>query len=180
MRIHFQKCTLSDLNQLIEVARTTFVDSFEKDNDPEDFKNYITTAFEKSNFLGQLQNPKSSFYFVFRHKELVGYFKINCSDAQTDIKSEESIELERIYVIKEFQGMEIGKRMLQEAIRLASLKNKKYLWLGVWEKNRDAIRFYQKYSFTKFDTHPYFIGNDEQTDWLMRYELPNFHQIKTH
>jgi ribosomal protein S18 acetylase RimI-like enzyme len=171
MQIHFHKCTLSDIDQLIEIARTTFADSFEKDNDPEDFKNYITTAFEKGNFLGQLQNPNSSFYFVFIHKELVGYFKLNVDGAQTDIKSEESIELERIYVLEKFQRQQIGKVILQEAVRLAFQQNKTYIWLGVWEKNKDAIRFYQKHRFIKFDTHPYYIGKDKQTDWLMRYEL---------
>lgn len=103
--------------------------------------------------------------------QLVGYFKLNEHDAQTDIKTEESLELERIYVVKEFQGMQIGRLMLQKAIELAVEKGKRYIWLGVWEKNFNAIRFYQKYNFKKFATHSYFIGNDEQMDWLLRLEL---------
>ena len=96
---------------------------------------------------------------------------MNTNGAQTDIKSEESIELERIYVIHKFQGQQIGKQMLQEAVRLACEFEKTYLWLGVWERNTDAIRFYQKHGFIKFDTHTYYIGKDKQTDWLMRFEL---------
>lgn len=171
MHLRFQKCTFSDLDELIKISRRTFVDSFEKDNDPNDFKNYIDSAFEKNNIASQLNNGNSYFYFVFKDEQLVGYFKLNIEDAQTDIKSKESIELERIYVHQKFQGQQIGKFILQEAINLASQQNKTYIWLGVWEKNLDAIRFYQKYSFTKFDTHPYYIGKDEQTDWLMRYEI---------
>lgn len=171
MQLHFQKCMFSDIDQLVEISRTTFVDSFEKDNDPKDFKSYVDAAFEKNTIAKQLKHPNSVFYFAFLEERLVGYFKLNISDAQTDIKSEESIELERIYVDKDFQGQHIGKYMLLEAIKLASQQNKTYLWLGVWENNTAAIRFYQKHGFVKFGTHPYHIGNDEQTDWLMRYEL---------
>ena len=177
MQLRFQKCTFSNLEQLVEISRTTFINAFEKDNDPEDFKYYIDSAFEKSNIAKQLQHSNSFFYFVFKDEKLVGYFKMNVGDAQTDIKSLEAVELERIYVRKEFQGQQIGKQILQEALKLASQENKPNMWLGVWEKNTEAIRFYQKYGFIKFDTHPYFIGKDKQTDWLMRFDLTNFRTL---
>lgn len=171
MQLHFQKCALSDLERLVEISKTTFVAAFEKDNDPADFKAYIRIAFGKKNILTQLKNLGSTFYFVFKDEELVGYFKLNEQDAQTDIKTEVAIELERIYVLQEFQGKQIGKLMLQKAIKLATEKGKEYIWLGVWEKNIAAIRFYEKLGFSKFDTHLYYIGKDKQTDWLMRYEI---------
>jgi ribosomal protein S18 acetylase RimI-like enzyme len=171
MELDFKKCTGSDLEELIEIAKTTFINAFEKDNDPVDFKAYINSAFESNTIKAQLENTDSYFYFVFMDEQLVGYFKLNVSDAQTDIKTEEAIELERIYVRQEFQGQQIGKLMLNEAKSLAAEKNKKYIWLGVWENNHDAIRFYQKHEFTKFATHPYFVGTDEQTDWLLKCEL---------
>lgn len=174
MQLQFKRCTLSDIDRLLEIAKTTFVDAFEKDNDPVDFKAYIDSTFTEKNIQDQLKTPASTFYFVFMDDELVGYFKLNEHDAQTDIKTKESIELERIYVLQDFQGKQIGKLMLQKAIKLAAEKRKEYIWLGVWEKNFDAIRFYQKHNFKKFATHPYFIGKDEQTDWLMRHELINF------
>jgi len=174
MQLSFHKCVLSDLDELVNLSRKTFVDAFEKYNNPKDFKNYIGFAFEKSNIASQLQNLNSSFYFVFKGGKLVGYFKLNVEDAQTDVKSEDSIELERIYVLHKFQGQQIGQQMLREAIKLALQFNKEYMWFCVWEKNPEAIRFYQKYGFTKFDTHPYYIGKDKQTDWLMRYDLTNF------
>ncbi|MFS4492826.1 GNAT family N-acetyltransferase [Maribacter sp. 2308TA10-17] len=171
MPLRFQKCALTHLDQLIEISKTTFVNAFEKDNNPEDFETYIDAAFDKSTIKEQLVNPNSSFYFAIKDEALAGYFKLNAGDAQTDIKSEEAIELERIYVLQEFQGKQIGKMMLQKAIEIAGEKHKRYIWLGVWEENTDAIRFYQRHNFTKFATHPYFIGKDKQTDWLMRFEI---------
>lgn len=174
MQLNFQKCELADLEQLISIAKKTFINAFEKDNDPEDFKAYVNMAFEKENILSQLKNHDSAFYFVFMEQQLVGYFKLNVNEAQTNIKKQESIELERIYVLQEFQGRQIGKLTLQKAIALAAEKSKKHIWLGVWEHNFDAIRFYQKHGFKKFATHPYFVGEDEQTDWLLRFDLINF------
>ena len=171
MQLHFKKCTLTNLEELVEISRETFINAFEKDNNPEDFKNYISSAFEKTVIAKQLSNRNSFFYFVFNNEQLVGYFKLNTADAQTDITLEDSIELERIYVLKEYQGQQIGAKILQEAINLATQQNKKYMWLGVWENNLEAIRFYEKHLFTKFDTHPYYIGKDKQTDWLMRVEI---------
>lgn len=174
MQLNFQKCELADLERLISIAKKTFVNAFEKYNDPEDFKAYVNMAFEKENILSQLKNQDSAFYFVFVEQQLVGYFKLNVNEAQTDIKTKEAIELERIYVLQEFQGKQIGKLMLQKTIALATEKSKKYIWLGVWEHNLNAIRFYQKHGFKKFATHPYFVGKDEQTDWLLRFDLINF------
>ena len=159
------------MGQLATISRTTFIDAFEKDNDPEDFKAYIDYAFEGSKLLKQLENPGTIFYFVYKSADLVGYLKLNENDAQTDIKSDEGMELERIYVLKDFQGQQIGQWMLDGTKIIASDKKKSFLWLGVWEKNLKAIRFYQNNGFSKFGTHPYYIGKDKQTDWLMRFEV---------
>ncbi len=167
----FQKCTLLNLDQLVRISRKTFVDAFEKDNDPKDFRTYCDLAFDKNKLSQELKDPNTTFYFAYIDEHLAGYFKLNEHAAQTEIRSQEAIELERIYVLKTFQGKKTGQFMLKEALRIAFENEKTFLWLGVWEKNTDAIRFYQKHGFYKFDTHPYFIGKDKQTDWLMRYDL---------
>lgn len=171
MQLHFQECTHADLNTLVEITRKTFVDAFEKDNDPEDFNTYIDKAFDKNNIEQQLGNPDSIFYFVYKDEVLSGYFKLNEHAAQTDIKSEESIELERIYVLQDFQGQKIGQWMLKEVVNLARSMQKEFLWLGVWEKNSRAIAFYENNGFSKFGKHPYYIGKDKQMDWLLRIDL---------
>lgn len=111
---------------------------------------------------------------MYKNGVLVGYFKLNFNKAQTDVKLPGSVELERIYVIQSHQGKQIGATILKKAKKMLNLKQKSFLWLGVWEHNKEAIRFYQRHGFYQFGTHPYFIGNDEQTDWLMRYDLVNF------
>lgn len=171
MELTYTKCSLKDVEQLRLIAEQTFVNAFEKDNDPTDFKDYIEKAFALNKIKAELLNPDSDFYFVYRNDELVGYFKLNVLSAQSDVKRDDSMELERIYVLKEYQSLGLGKQFLYHIKSLAQEKNKKMLWLGVWEENLRAIQFYKRHGFQKFDTHPYFIGTDEQTDWLMRFDL---------
>jgi len=176
MQLVFDKCSLSDLDQIVQIAKSTFIDAFEADNDDEDFQTYIASTFSRSKLTEAIENPFTTFYFVYAKDNLVGYFKLNENDAQTDLRDEDSLELERIYVVPEFQGKSIGNRMLQQVKILGSQTRKTFLWLGVWEHNKEAIKFYEKNGFSKFGMHPYYIGKDMQMDWLMRFDLINFNE----
>jgi len=81
------------------------------------------------------------------------------------------MEIERIYVLKDFHGKNIGQLLFEKAIELATQKNANYIWLGVWEENPRAINFYKKNGFVEFDKHIFVLGDDEQTDIMMRLEL---------
>lgn len=169
--LKYTLCGLSHLNELTEISKRTFVEAFEKENNPLDFKNYIAQAFAMETLKKELCNKDTFFYFVSKDEKLIAYFKLNIGNAQTDLKLKESMELERIYVLLEFQGNGIGERMLQKVKEMAKEELKSFLWLGVWEKNVSAIKFYERHGFNKFGTHPYFIGKDKQTDWLMRFDF---------
>ena len=174
MVLKYRKCGLADLQKLVSISKRTFCDAFQKDNEPNDFQTYINKAFSTEQIASELDNSNSSFYFVYDNETLVAYFKLNDGETQTDLKLAESMELERIYVLQDFQGRHIGEQLLSRIKVLAKGANKNFLWLGVWENNLKAIQFYQRHGFYKFDTHPYYIGSDKQTDWMMRFDLINF------
>ena len=73
--------------------------------------------------------------------------------SQTEKQSTNSLEIERIYVIKEFHGKNIGQLLCDKAIEVATQKGAEYVWLGVWEENPRAINFYKKNGFVEFDKH---------------------------
>lgn len=167
----YRKCGLGDLEKLQELSKTTFSNAFEEDNNPEDFHIYLEKAFSSQQLKKELKNPNSEFYFALVDDAIMGYLKINFNDAQSELREPYGAELERIYVISSFQGKGLGQDMLLQAEKLIQRKGKNYLWLGVWEHNRNAIRFYERYGYEKFDTHPYYIGKDKQTDWLLKKEF---------
>lgn len=166
--IHIQKLNLAQLPALKALSRQTFSDAFAKDNTPEDMQAYLNTAFNDEQLSAELSNPQSEFYFAKSdEKTLLGYLKINFGAAQTDLKNEEAMEVERIYVLEAFHGQKVGAKLLSYAIEKAKKRNKKYVWLGVWDKNEQAIAFYKKFGFEIVDTHFFRMGEDVQTDYIM-------------
>lgn len=170
-RYRLIKCQPSDLDNLVRISSVTFRTAFEKQNNPDDFEKYMSEAFSAERLKNELNQEHASFYFLWDGDELAGYIKINEFEAQSDLKIEEALELERIYVLQSHQGKGIGAYLIEEVKSIAEGREKHFIWLGVWEENYSAIKFYEKNGFYKFGTHPYTVGNDEQTDWLMRYDL---------
>lgn len=171
MKLHLAACSTNDLGLLANLSKRTFIEAFENDNNPEDFKEYLNSAFGEEALFKELNDDNSSFYLAYNNAMLVGYIKLNEMESQSEIKDSNSMEIERIYVLSEFQGQGIGAWLLTQVISMARFKNKYYLWLGVWELNKKAIKFYKRLGFYKFGSHPYYIGRDKQTDWLMRLDL---------
>ncbi|AUC82749.1 GNAT family N-acetyltransferase [Lacinutrix sp. Bg11-31] len=174
MIINYKKCDLSNLETLTAISKSTFIDAFGSLNNPEEFNSYIEKAFSKKQIEKELLNPNSTFYFAYAEEQIIGYFKLNVKDAQNEIYEQESIELERIYILSQFQNKGLGKLFLNEIIAQAKTHNASFLWLGVWSKNKNAIRFYERLCFKQFDTHAFYLGSERQLDSLMKLDLSNF------
>jgi hypothetical protein len=119
----------------------------------------------------ELTDQNSEFYFAELDGKIIGYLKVNVGQSQTEIKDKNALEIERIYVLKEFHGKRVGQILYDKAIQLAKEKSVEYVWLGVWEQNPRAIRFYEKNGFEAFDKHIFKLGNDEQTDIMMKLKI---------
>lgn len=171
MDITIRKITVNDLQELQEIGKRTFQETFASENSEEDMKNYLETSFANEKIMAELEDENSEFYFAELEEKVIGYLKVNSGPSQTEIKSEDALEIERIYVLKEFQGKKAGQVLFDKAIEIARANNKKYVWLGVWEENHRAIRFYEKNGFVAFDKHIFKLGNDEQTDIMMKLKL---------
>ncbi|NLI90939.1 MAG: GNAT family N-acetyltransferase [Peptococcaceae bacterium] len=171
MKYSIRKCVMDDLSVLREFSRQTFDDTFRRLNTPENMKAYLEQAFDISKLSEQLSNNHSAFYFLFMNEELSGYLKVNEHEAQTDIYDPQSLEIERIYVRKDLHGKGLGSRLMDKALKIAQIKGKSYIWLGVWEKNQKAIEFYKNNGFYAIGKHSFVMGDEEQADYLMRKDL---------
>ncbi|OOQ62011.1 GNAT family N-acetyltransferase [Mucilaginibacter pedocola] len=160
-----------DYLRLMELSRRTFYDAFEHQNNPDDFAAFAAKAFTVETFQEQLNHPDSRFYYAMIDGAPAGYIKLNYRDAQTEFRDEDALEIERIYVLQQHQGKQIGKQLIDFAIQTALDAGFSYVWLGVWEHNAGAISFYRSQGFEVFSSHAFMVGNDKQTDLLMRKEL---------
>ncbi|KUY30380.1 GNAT family N-acetyltransferase [Elizabethkingia ursingii] len=169
--IDIRKVTLEDIEQLQKIGRQTFSETFYSSNTEENMATYLQEGFSDEKLMEELNNEGSEFYFALSENQVVGYLKINFGQSQTELQDDTALEIERIYVLKEFHGKKVGQVLYQKAIEIAKQKNADYVWLGVWEENLRAISFYKKNGFVEFDKHIFKLGDDEQTDIMMKLKL---------
>lgn len=171
MNVQVKQISLNELEQLQIIGRQTFAETFSSKNSEENMKEYLENGFSTEKLKAELADNSSEFYFAKLDEKIIGYLKVNFGLSQTEVKHENALEIERIYVLKEFHGKKVGQILFDKAIHIARDKNVDYIWLGVWEQNPRAIRFYEKNGFIQFDKHVFKLGDDEQTDIMMKRKL---------
>ncbi|MNK01086.1 Protease synthase and sporulation negative regulatory protein PAI 1 [compost metagenome] len=166
--IVIKRASLEDIKTIQFIGKETFFETFAESNTEEDMKKYLEDNFSEEKVKSELNNPDSEFFIAFEDNFPIGYLKLNDGNAQTESQEENSIEIERIYVKSAYYGKKIGQLLYDKALQVARDKNKSSIWLGVWEENPRAIRFYEKNGFVAFGKHIFKMGDDEQTDIMMQ------------
>ncbi len=169
--IQITKADFKDIGKLQDIGRQTFYETFAEGNTEENMQKYLEEGFSDQKIQAELKDAHSEFHLALLETRVIGYLKVNSGQAQTELKESTSLEIERIYVLKEFHGQMVGQLLYNKAIEIAKRAKANYVWLGVWEKNPRAISFYQKNGFIEFDKHIFKLGEDEQTDLMMRLDL---------
>jgi len=166
-----QKATLKDIDQLQGISQQTFYETFAAFNTKENMANYLEEAFSTKKLNTEINDENIEFYFAIFDEQIIGYLKINFGPSQTELQDGNTVEIERIYVLKDFHGRKVGQALFDKAIIIAQDRKADYLWLGVWEQNLRALRFYKKNGFIEFDKHIFRLGNEVQTDIMLKLEL---------
>lgn len=159
-----------DAERLTGLAYTTFWDAFahHPKNAPDDLAYYMRQAFNVSQIAEELGDTKSVFLIAEIAGELAGYAKIIYESTEPDIVAEWPVELSRLYSQQKFLGQGVGQVLLDSCIERAKEAGRDVMWLGVWEYNPRAQRFYEKNGFTVVGSHTFLLGSDPQTDLLMQ------------
>lgn len=166
--IHITQASVQDLNLLQDLGRKTFYETFAPHNSEEQIQQYLTDSFAEDKLTEELNHPDSLFFIAWEEENPVGYLKVNSGTAQTELQDETSLEIERIYVKSSHHGKKVGQLLYNKALETAVDYRKKYLWLGVWEENHRAVSFYKKNGFEEFGKHIFRLGDEEQTDLMMK------------
>lgn len=169
--IVIRKIGLEELDRLRSLSRITFQETFADGNTVENLKKYIDEAFSTEKLSAELSDAASHFYFAEEDGRALGYLKVNTGGSQTELRHERAVEIERIYVLQELHGKKVGQALFAQAMDLAHDLDADHVWLGVWERNERAIAFYRKNGFEPFSEHVFKLGDDEQTDVMMRTAL---------
>jgi diamine N-acetyltransferase len=166
------RCDLSHLDELLLLAKQSFIDAFEKTSDPENFKLYVTQTFTPSVLAEELAHPETVFFMLRNEKkENVGYVKLRWDRGAEFFPNEKSIELQRIYVLEKYWYKGFGKILLDCAQDFAVQGHYPWIYLVVWFQNDVAIRFYERHNWAQFAKKDFKFGNEIHHDIVMRKDI---------
>ena len=166
--ITFRFATSKDATALSELATSTFYEAFASSNTKEDMLLYTSKTFSVAQLTAELQEEHATCILVFDVEVLIGYVRLKKSNGLETNPDESALEIERFYIRATHTNQHIGSMLMQECIHYAIEKRLEVIILGVWEHNHRAIAFYRKWGFTHYGSHPFLLGNDLQTDLLMK------------
>lgn len=168
MNVTLRYATPNDAALIADISRQTFYDTFAADNTEADMAKFLNEQFTKGRLMLEVGAPENIFLLAFQEKAIAGYVKLREGKKFVALNGAASMEIARLYVVKEFIGKGVGKLLMQASLDIAKERGKEVVWLGVWERNQRAIDFYTAFGFQKFDGCDFMLGNDMQRDWLMK------------
>lgn len=171
--IQIRQATTEDAKVLTDLAYTTFWDAFahHPKNAPDDLAHYMRQAFNLDQIASELADEKSIFLLAELEGKAAGYAKIIIDNIEPGITAERPIELSRLYSHQEYLGQGVGQSLMDACFARAVKEGCDVMWLGVWEFNPRAQRFYEKNGFQVVGSHTFVLGSDPQTDLLMQRTL---------
>ena len=141
------KAKTQDAKQLTPIAKEAFLTAHGHSASKEDINNYVAANFNEANFVAEISNPDNHYYLIYHDNKLAGYSKITLNTANENITSENVTCMSRLYLLKEFYGLQLGKELFNFNIEFSKQHNQKGIWLAVWVENQRAIDFYTKRGF---------------------------------
>ena len=171
MNLTIRYATKQDAELIADISRQTFYDTFAADNTPEDMDKFLREQFTKGRLMLEVGARDNTFLLAYDGEVVAGYVKLRDARRPPALVFTSALEIARLYTIRSFIGKGVGRLLMQTSLDIARERNKKVVWLGVWEKNQRAIDFYIKWGFRKFAETDFLLGDDVQRDWLMKKEV---------
>ena len=172
MEINIRRITAADVASLSIMAKQTFYDTFTGTCTEEDMQSFLEEYFNKKRLGTEVSNADNFYFFAEAGGVPVAYLQfMEDYSGFPLIKKWKALELKRIYVVKEYHGKGIAQKLMDYILNYAIEGHYEVVWLGVWEKNMRAQKFYEKYGFVNSGhIHDFPIGNTPQTDiWFWKF-----------
>jgi diamine N-acetyltransferase len=169
MEISIRRAILADAASLSAISSQTFYDTFTGTCTDQDMQSFLEEYFNLKQVQAELSNENDFYYLAESEGKVIGYLRLMEDYSNLPLMKEwRALELKRIYVSKEFHGKGVAQQLMDFAIRFANEGSYEVIWLGVWEHNVRAQKFYNKYGFVNSGhSHDFPIGSTPQTDFWM-------------
>jgi GNAT superfamily N-acetyltransferase len=169
--MQIRKATPVDLPDLRKLAEDTFRIAWQAENHPIEFERYCEKAFTIAQLGAEMAHKQVAFYLVYWENKLAAYLKLNLNKSAETLEKEQCTQIERVYVLPDFQSKGLGAAMLQYAEKEAKNAGSSWIWLSVWQKSPRSVAFYERNGYEIFGVETFWVGDDPQPDWLMKKAL---------
>jgi diamine N-acetyltransferase len=167
-----RRASVTDAEMLARLGARTFRETFGGQNTPENMASYLAKAFNAAVVAREIADPNVTYLVGEIDDCPAAYAMVRSVPAPALVTGPSPLELVRFYVDRQWQGAGIARTLMRACDDEGRRRGARTLWLGVWEKNPRAIRFYEKCGFRDLGSQPFVLGDDVQTDRVMARSIP--------
>jgi diamine N-acetyltransferase len=171
MNLSIRQADISDLKFICALGVTTFYEAYYEQDNSGDLADYVLESFSRAQIEAEFNNADSTFFIAELNGKAVGYAKLRENSTVDCLKSANAVELHRIYILERAKGKGVGGKLLNSCFETARAKGYETIWLGVWEQNSAALRFYEKIGFVKVGELQFPYGETVGTNFVLKIEL---------
>ena len=149
-----------DAKILAKISKEAFLVPHGHSAAKEDVDNYVAKNFNEENCSKELHDVKNEYYFIFHEDKVAGFSKVIFNTPNENVAAKNITKMERLYLLEEFYGLQLGKTLFDFNVNLAKQNNQAGIWLAVWVENQRAINFYKKIGFKKVGNYDFKISEN--------------------
>jgi ribosomal protein S18 acetylase RimI-like enzyme len=167
MEIIIREAIPADSSLIAELSVKTFYETYAAHNSIEDMAKYTSSHFGEDRIRKEIEEKNPIYFLCHFNGSPAGYAAIRYENQPVELSGFRAAEIGRIYVLSEFKNKGIGKKLIRQCVEAAVCQGFERLWLGVWQENQTAIKFYEKNGFSRIGIQTFLLGDDLQQDWIM-------------
>ena len=184
-----RRATSEDAEALSTLASTCFRQTFGHLYAPDDLDRFIHEAYSPEVLRAELADPKRATWLLFEEPsldadsapspthadeasegKLIGYVTVCPAHLpHPDVKPTDG-EVQRLYLLREYQGGGRGSMMLRHAIDYLLADGPRPLWIGCFSENFGAQRLYGRHGFKLVGEYKFMVGDHADREFIMRRE----------
>ena len=167
MHLTIRTCTDNDIEALANFSAKSFSDTFGHLYSVEDLHAHLENKCSAAYFRNAAKTITS--LLLYDGEALVGYSTYGKVMVPVPHEvAEGALELQRFYMDAAYHGSGAAQQLMDAT--LDAMAHAPEVYLGVWNENARAQKFYTRYGFHHIGNYTYYVGETEDDDWIMQLE----------
>lgn len=170
--INIRKATVQDHQAITHIGRIAVEEAHRDSCSAEDMNTFLDQYYNADAIKAELSDENNIYHLLTYNGEPAGFSKIILNAAHSNITSRAVTKLDRIYLLSQYFGQQLGYRLLQFNIQLSIENGQDAMWLFTWQGNKRAVDFYSKAGFVIAGTHKFKVTEshyNEHFQMLLHY-----------